>query len=88
MTKASMWPRPRGRGIANTYAATGGFTALQCGHGRAAVESLSLGMFSSVPSTGFQCSTAARPWNPDRLVRSFRVRQASMWPRPRGRGID
>ena len=36
---ASMWPRPRGRGISIPGSFTSINWALQCGHGRAAVES-------------------------------------------------
>ena len=36
---ASMWPRPRGRGIFSTRSTHNPAQQLQCGHGRAAVES-------------------------------------------------
>ena len=36
----------------------------------------------------FNVATAARPWNPCHHCITKRTGMASMWPRPRGRGID
>ena len=155
---ASMWPRPRGRGIGVTQVGAASTYRLQCGHGRAAVESSSLSSTAGSPPslqcvqgsaavesracfppfaaafwlhcghgraaveskicvpvplafdplqcgpgraavessrsscrhpsyTSFNVATAARPWNPLSKSVDRSIIWASMWSRPRGRGI-
>ena len=61
---------------------------LQCGHGRAAVESPRRWLFLEASRLGFNVATAARPWNHWYTSKCQRNPEASMWPRPRGRGIS
>ena len=87
--KASMWPRPRGRGIDNAHTSSGIYR--DCFNVAPAARPWNRRRVHRrrAPRCGFNVATAARPWNRDerRLVAKHAL-YASMWPRPRGRGIQ
>ena len=60
---------------------------LQCGHGPKAVENGISPWWTMSTPTGFNAATARRPWRTDgRMGTSFKDLEASMRPRPEGRG--
>ena len=84
--RASMRPRPEGRGERRFVASTTiRSSMLQCGHGPKAVENGS----RATPDRGevLQCGHGPRPWRTHRICPSTLVQsRASMRPRPEGRG--
>ena len=82
-----MGPRPRGRGIRTAPDFPWQTRALQCGHGRAAVESSQVAITETLTDR-LQCGHGrAAVESAGALDRARLGPAASMWPRPRGRGI-
>ena len=87
--RASMRPRPGGRGEASACQPQqpNRTSALQCGHDPEAVEKLAGGSRRATQLDSFNAATTRRPWRaPKRSRRAAEKRLASMRPRPGGRG--
>ena len=84
---ASMWPRPRGRGI--TVSQMRERREVECFIVATAARPWNPEMHKLAISIviGFNVATAARPWNRFDRDEDGCSDFASMWPRPRGRGI-
>ena len=84
---ASMGPRPLGRGIVSAGPVFASISWLQWGHDLSVVESDSCGSVAAAVRR-FNGATTSRSWNLDPVQQLRTAPQASMGPRPLGRGIS